>query len=260
MPQIYDPLLQIYSPGLKLPDPFRIYPWVYENLFKNGVIAYFVGTASLLLYVLFFRAMQNASRGVLHIVRDLVDHQYTPQFNATHYLLPKRKNKRGKHPRQERIEQRLDELMRHMDGERCQQLVLVAHSQGTVILHDYLRSKQDEKTLEGAARNTARIDIVTCGSPLAHFYQHYFPAYASVTMSAEKLNPKLKSWSNFYRIDDPIGAKVAVVSDGFIRNVALRGGGHMDYWKEPEVCDAILDLIDPGRDKEKAAAQTTGAP
>ena len=70
-----------------------------------------MGTTSLLLFMFFFRTVQNASRGVLHIVRDLVDHQYTPEFTLSTFMLPARKRYRGRYPRRERIQKRFDALM-----------------------------------------------------------------------------------------------------------------------------------------------------
>ncbi len=250
---IYNSFLQTWF-NVTLPFPVNVYKFIYEKVFTSGLMAYFVGTTSLLLFMTFFRAVQNASKGVLHIVRDLVDHQYTPEFTFSAFMLPARKQYRGRYPRRERIQKRFDALMGQIEKENCQRLILIAHSQGTVVLHDYLRSNRDDKTLA----KTQRIDIVTVGSPLAHFYQHYFPSYEAVTMSANRLNPRLASWTNLYRIDDPIGARLNVVSDNFIVNEALPPGGHLDYWKDPRVCDVILNLIDPNRVKreDKPASKT----
>ena len=251
---LYNKLLQ-GSFGISIPLIVDVGELTRKTFFDNGLVASVAGSASLLLLLIFFRTVQKASRGVLHIVRDLVDHQYTPEFTLSGFMLPKRQRFRDRYPRRERIQKRFDALMELIDKGDYQRLILVAHSQGTVILHDYLRSNRDDKTL----KKTKRIDIVTLGSPLGHFYQHYFPSYESITMSAERLNPRLQSWLNLYRIDDPIGAKVEVVSGNFIVNKALPAGGHIDYWKEPQVCSAILDLIDPARVKPVTGPQTASA-
>lgn len=246
---LYNELLE-NAFGISIPVPINLSQYIREQIFDSGLVASIAGSASLLLFIAFFRTIQRASRGVLHIMRDLVDHQYTPEFTLSNFMLPKGKRFRNRHPRRERIQRRFDSLMELIDKGNYQQLILVAHSQGTVILHDYLRSNRDDKTL----KKTQRIDIVTMGSPLAHFYQHYFPSYELITMSPNQLNPRLELWTNLYRIDDPIGARVDAVTGGFIVNKALPAGGHIDYWKEPLVCDVILDLIDPARVKPAAAS------
>jgi len=47
-----------------------------------------------------------------------------------------------------------------------------------------------------------------------------------------------------WRVDDPIGNRVDLFGGNVVRNIPLRPGGHVDYWKDPEVIRAILDLID----------------
>jgi hypothetical protein len=92
-------------------------------------------------------------------------------------------------------------------------------------------------------RNIKRFDIITLGSPLSHLYQHYFANYDQKTR-LEALNGRLCSWTNFWRIDDPIGHRVKLVAGDFIHNEPLRKlGGHMDYWKDGRVCEAILDVV-----------------
>ena len=56
-------------------------------------------------------------------------------------------------------------------------------------------------------------------------------------------------------IDDPIGNAVQIVSGGFVRNIELGLGGHIDYWRDPAVCKTILGLIAP---EWKRAAPATG--
>ena len=45
------------------------------------------------------------------------------------------------------------------------------------------------------------------------------------------------------------------MTDGFIVNEALPPGGHVDYWKEPRVCDVILEL-----DRSKRGVRTEAKP
>ncbi len=64
-------------------------------------------------------------------------------------------------------------------------------------------------------------------------------------MQLTEFRGKVRSWTNFWRIDDPIGARVDVVSGDFIDNRALGRGGHIDYWREDEVQRHIHRLLEP---------------
>ena len=192
----------------------------------------------------------RASRGVLHIARDVVDHQYTPRLSFARWMLPKGSRREGIHPRRVRLQNRLHALMSEViKPGNFDRLVFVTHSQGTVIMHDYLTSKRDEAEL----RDVKHIDVITLASPLSHIYQHYFHDYERATRPAARLSPRLRSWTNLWRIDDPIGQRVDIVLDDFISNVALGPGGHVNYWKENEVCEAILNAIDPARAKASSS-------
>ncbi len=213
----------------------RLLPW-------QEVVKVMVGGGTALSVVFYaFRALQHASRGILHIGRDIVDHQFTPRFSVSRYLLPRPTHMGLAHPRRARIEARLDVLLKEIvEREEFDRLVFIAHSQGSVILHDYLSGNQDEQILSRARR----IDVLTLGSPLSHIYQFYFAKYEAHSAQPAALNPRLTSWLNLWRVDDPIGNRIDLFDGTFVRNAPLRPGGHVDYWKDPEVVRAIIDLID----------------
>jgi hypothetical protein len=213
----------------------RLLPW-------QEVVKVMVGGGSALTVAFYaFRALQHAARGILHIGRDLVDHQFTPRFTFSRNLLPRPSHKDVAHPRRARIEARLDVLFTEVvDIEQFDRLVFVAHSQGSVILHDYLNGHRDDL----AMRKARRIDILTLGSPLSHLYQYYFTKYEATSAGPEALNTRVTTWTNMWRVDDPIGNRVDLFGGSFVRNIPLRPGGHVDYWKDPDVIRAILDLID----------------
>ncbi len=213
----------------------RLVPW-------QEVVKVIIGGGSALSIAFYaFRALQHASRGILHIVRDLVDHQFTPRFTLSRYLLPRPTHQNLAHPRRARIESRLDVLLKEIvDKEGFDRLVFVAHSQGSVILHDYLSTTHDDEAIQKARA----IDVLTLGSPLTHLYKYYFAKYAALSTGPEALNPRLTSWTNLWRVDDPIGNRIEMFDHGFIRNAPLRPGGHVDYWKERDVLEAIVDLTE----------------
>lgn len=212
--------------------------------YEATVQAFWVG----LVLGLTFLILTSSFSPVLHILRDLVNHQYSWQLPGRAWSMRSPWSQFGvnlagreeEHPRRMRIIERLDTLMHEiLSRERCRRLILIGHSQGSVILYDYLRTKWDDQTLA----SVERIDIITLGSPLGHIYQHYFPDYERKVASPAELNSKLKSWTNLWRADDPIGHEVDVITGDFIENIPLPPGGHVDYWREEQVCRIIIERI-----------------
>jgi hypothetical protein len=180
-------------------------------------------------------------RGALHIARELIDHQYTPNFGLAEFLLPRAKleERYTGFPRRRRILARLEQLVADvLARERFDRLVLLGHSQGTVIIHDYLRTAAAARDLAGLGE----VHVVTLGSPLTHLYQHYFYDYARADRIAP-LPPMVRSWTNMWRCDDPIGNGVAVAATCPMQNVELDRGGHTNYWREDDVVGVLLEVI-----------------
>ena len=198
----------------------------------------------------FFNAFQVVSASIIHIFRDIVDHQYYPRFDSLKFIMPKAIRTKSRWPRRARVQERLNVLVEQLvRGRGFDRIVMVAHSQGSVILYEYLQSQEDNEDFAGMQR----LDVVTVGSPLTHLYQYYFDEYGRAHPTPQAMNPLLASWTNLWRLDDPIGNKVNIVVGGFVQNIELGLGGHVDYWREDRVCDAILDAIDPGWRSCKAA-------
>ena len=240
--------------GVSYALPYSLYDWLEGKGFQEIVryMAGGAGLAALLAYLRILGSVRDASRGVLHIARDLVDHHYEATTMMPKGLARAPGETPDQHPRRARIQRRLGELMaRIAQTEHFDRVIFVSHSQGTVILHDYLCSAQAAQDLG----STRRIDVITLASPLTYLYKHYFPAYDGVPGPAAALRAKLASWTNMWRIDDPIGNRVEILEDGFVTNATLPAGGHVDYWREKEVCDVILRLIRAGSAPAAATAQ-----
>lgn len=219
-----------------------------------------VGASVLGLVVIYFllQKLIEMSNSIVHIGRDLVDHQYGADRRAlTMWLVPDPDATPGapadgfkKYRRRQRIQRRLEALIDEVIAQlKVDRLIFLAHSQGSVIMHDYL---VDHDNLVAKAHgdkdslyDVKRIDVVTVGSPLTHLYRHYFADYeetsAPVAGKPPPLMRRVSSWTNMWRIDDPIGQRVTVI-DG-IDNVPLPRGGHMDYWKDNAVCEKLWSLI-----------------
>ena len=123
---------------------------------------------------------------------------------------------------------------RHFD-----RLVFLAHSQGTIIIHDSLRAVAGTNKLAGPRD----IHVLTLASPLTHLYQHYFEEYRQAAMAPSWLPRNLVSWSNIWRIDDPIADAVRLAGPPAIAHGVLGLGGHVDYWREPDVLGIVHRLL-----------------
>ena len=160
-------------------------------------------------------------------------------------------------------------LQRH----RPDELVIVAHSQGTVIALDALRTNCEEligrdeplkELLEAVGKKT----LITLGSPFTHLYQEYFPRCFATPRQGELSGGKWR-WINIFRKDDFIGTHIlppggwgdhhggrdcvqthgkvihGYGEDGFLEQHEVGLGGHTFYWVEPEVQKVLQEAIAP---------------
>jgi hypothetical protein len=144
---------------------------------------------------------------------------------------------RGAAPRV-RMFERLHALLRHLQGggraeaRPYDAVVIVAHSQGSVIVTDFLRLAKAKGWLAGAH---GRLHLLTMGCPLRQLYQRAFPALYAWTSSIGQTLPDfgLASWVNLYRAGDYIGRELPSLDGGAnARNVEVGLGAHTHYWDE----------------------------
>lgn len=208
------------------------------------------------------------SNSFIHIGRDLVDHQYNPPARSfaarleTLGLTDKDANNHEflRYRRRLRIQRRLEALIEDVISDmEVDRLVFLAHSQGTVIMHDYLVNHDDLIERRGVEddrlKHVQSIDILTVGSPLKHLYRYYFDDYDRTYEAAAEsgqLMAKVNTWTNMYRVDDPIGQDVNL--HHAIDNIGLAPGGHVNYWREAPVCEHIWRLIRGEAQRERRHA------
>lgn len=201
-------------------SPTTLLPPLIKFAEDNYLATLLIGGASVALSIV------GLSSGV-HIARDLIDHQFEVQDTSGRVK-----------PRRQRIRDRLSTVAREIvQPDRPDALVFVAHSQGSVIVLDYLL----QPSAECATLLNLRPHIVTFGSPIQHLYQHYFDEYGKLSVQINNLSERLSSWTNLYRVDDYIGRHIE--SQKFIKNELMAPGGHTNYWFEKRLMEIILGAI-----------------
>ena len=81
------------------------------------------------------------------------------------------------------------------------------------------------------------------------FYQKYFYEYVPGGPSWQTVGQRLERWVNIYRVEDPIGGWVdapdgTLVENRSIKTVGpLQFGGHMNYWSDAQIVEALHGLI-----------------
>ncbi len=216
---VFRAVIPFYGPmDIPLPHVFNAYVlWI--------VAVAFVAAAHLLVPKL---------RNVLHVVMDVINHFRTKQ---------------GHFPVRERIAHRFRSVLQYvLAGDPPTHLLVIAHSQGTVITIDALLHPDCQDAMRRAGLRPENTRLATFGSPYTHLYQFYFPAQYPPQPGDVILGPAFGRWVNLFHIDDYVGTQVAGRPDADRpTNVALPAEwlmAHTDYWRD-DVFRRITDLL-PG--------------
>lgn len=150
-------------------------------------------------------------------------------------------------------------------------IALVGHSQGAVICAWFVRgghweerssenfSDEDALTMRmhGADhRQSGRIALFTCGSPIGSLYRTFFPRYFddSFLATAARMSDR-NVWHNYWRCTDPIGARLTYdpprvgLGEPDVRDVDVTEfadevtRGHCEYWQDGRVRRDIEDFF-----------------
>lgn len=150
----------------------------------------------------------------------------------------------------QRIQDRLKVLMTQLIiDEQPDKIVIVAHSQGTVIALDVIA--QEGRGWLQALPKEAELNLVTMGSPYTHLYHHYFrssfpapetvPALRQRTGGDGSREASLSRWVNIFRIDDFVGTHVGAGVWPTERPVPPNG--HTMYWVDRNVLKILQNLL-----------------
>lgn len=126
-----------------------------------------------------------------------------------------------------RIAERFVSLLRHLcewrdtDGKPYDEIIVIAHSQGTVIAADVLRylNKVPDKRLAAINDETIKLRLFTMGSPLRQLYSEAFPylyrwiteadaAEQMMDLSPDPTRLTVKQWANVYCSGDYVGRNI----------------------------------------------------
>jgi hypothetical protein len=178
----------------------------------------------LLVAIPFTLWMSPQLRTSLAIVMDVVDHFFVPA-----------REPRISEQRRERLERTVGRLMEGCDRAN---LLIVAHSQGSVVALDALRAGAMARQYEG---RIGELRLLTLGSPIHHIYEHYFShLYPPVSREALKLDSVANvAWINVYRADDYVGQAIRGVTDALPDNLYLPTLGEHDRYWEADVLDHL---------------------
>lgn len=188
-------------------------------------------------FLLCFLFLSHVIRDGAKLILDVVNH-FTPRprrggffgMGAAPIYFPVRR----------RIEHRFEEMIEALlaRGDKPN-LLIVAHSQGTVITLDALMRR---RWIESLLSRVESLTVITFGSPVTHVYQRYFPQLYkpfAETSLLELSQDKRVKWLNVYRIDDFVGTYIENSIPNFPINVPALPGGHTDYWR----ADVMLELF-----------------
>jgi hypothetical protein len=157
-----------------------------------------------------------------------------------------------RHRIQDRLATLVAELLANEDPDR---VIIVAHSQGTVIALDTL-----DRDGPGWAKGR-ELRLVTMGSPYTHVYNRYFPLSFPPHRERENLAPGgvLAGWTNIFRVDDFVGTHIDAPRNRPEGNAlphwptecAVPTGGHTMYWVDEAVYSPLRTAVeapsDPGQ-------------
>jgi len=181
-------------------------------------------------------------------------------------LHPKNRNPKA------RIMARFVGLMRFLKGWRDPQdgqrgysgIVIIAHSQGTVIAAEtlrYMRAEHEDwrKAFDpGDESGALPISLFTMGSPLGQLYAVRFPHQYSWAATATRQELGVKQWWNDYRSGDYVGRWLcspdlqgtrSFCGRREISDRCIGPGAHTHYWDDtaPEVVEDLDRLIESAR-------------
>jgi len=115
------------------------------------------------------------------------------------------------------------------------EVVVIAHSQGTVIAVEALRNLNLTSKIK-------KLKLITMGSPYENIYRSYFGS--DFSEPTELLTDGwVSEWKNIFRSDDYIGTSIGPFEANWPENIQVDQGGHTRYWTDPNVMPHLQSAI-----------------
>lgn len=145
----------------------------------------------------------------------------------------------------QRINNRLCTVASNLvEAEDPDEIVIISHSQGTVVAVEVLRDGLLDAFL--TMKDMKKLSLVTMGSPVGHIYSHYFPTRFGLI---DHMKGKISGWTNIYRIDDFVGTEIGDKDGDWPVNRPVEPKGHTGYWADDQVRaileETVLDELKP---------------
>jgi hypothetical protein len=139
----------------------------------------------------------------------------------------------------QRINNRLHTVASNLvAAENPDEIVIIAHSQGTVVAVEALRDGLFDQFLSTTKQK--KLSLVTMGSPVGHIYSHYFPTRFKLI---DHMKGKIAGWTNIYRIDDFVGTDIGGADGDWPVNRPVGPKGHTGYWADDQVRSILEETV-----------------
>ena len=180
-------------------------------LYNNNTIGYMYGFAwGILIFFLFLGIFFSK---ILDFLRDAF------------WYVGKKASRRGNSLFASQGLENLEELVRICVKSGYKNIILVAHSQGSILCYDMLRKNQIPHNIK----------LVTFGSPLRSLYIRF--------LSSKKYSfppAGIADWINMYYHGDIVGREIGVLKT----DMPIEGPGtHIDYWGKEEIKQEIDAML-----------------
>ncbi len=150
-----------------------------------------------------------------------------------------------------RIHARMQRVLSALWEDTFEELIVVSHSQGTIIATEFAKELQNPNTQlipkearERLAPIMQKATLVTMGSPFTHVYNYYLPDEFGGPQSVKE-GEMISKWINIFRIDDFIGTHIGPsdLKGKWPVNYAVPAAGHTGYWTDANVITRLRPLV-----------------
>lgn len=152
------------------------------------------------------------------------------------------------YPERARIQDRFENtLLSLIESDPPDEVVIVAHSQGTVVAVEALRGGRLHLAMQTRKMTPISPDLITMGSPTDQIFGFYFAKEFDLksTEPSKDVTNGIAKWTNIFRVDDFVGTLVKGPNASFPTNKWVGKKGHTNYWVDDAVLTHMRDAAFP---------------